>query len=155
MKALESLFNRSGGKLVLLGVGNPLRGDDGAGPKLVRELKNKIDAILLDCEEVPENFLGEIVKAQPDTVIIIDAVDLEKSPGSIAVLEEASLVSTGWSTHRVSLRPFIRYVKTNTEADVFVLGIQPKAMELGGKISDEVAQTLNLLKHLITKNFRR
>jgi len=155
MKALESLFNRSGGKLVLLGVGNPLRGDDGAGPKLIRELKNKIDAILLDCGEVPENFLGEIVKAQPDTVIIIDAVDLEKSPGSIAVLEEASLVSTGWSTHRASLRPFIRYVKANTEADVFVLGIQPKAMELGSKISDEVAQTLNLLKHLIMKNFRR
>jgi len=152
MKALESLFKKPGPKLALLGVGNPLRGDDGAGPELIRRLRNKTEAVLFDCEEVPENFLDEIAKTHPETVIVIDAVNLGTKPGAVAILEEDDFQSAGWSTHHASLRPFIKYLKANTGSDVFVLGIQPKATELGSKISDEVRQTLDILQRLITKN---
>lgn len=154
MTVLEPLFHRLKGKIVLLGVGNPLRGDDGAGPQLIQQLKGKIDAVLLDCGEVPENFLDEIAKIHPDIVLIIDAVNLGMNPGAVSILEEESLGGMGWSTHHASLRPFIKYVKADTEANVLVLGIQPKSTEFGSKISDEVEETLGLLEHVITKNFR-
>jgi len=152
MKTLDSLLARPDSRLVLLGVGNPLRGDDGAGPELILRLRNCTEATLFDCEEVPENFLGEIVKTNPKTVVIIDAVNLGMSPGDVAVLEEDSFAALGWSTHHASLRPLIKYLKANTASDVFVLGIQPKSTELGSKVSDEVRQTLDLLQRLITTN---
>ena len=152
MKTLESLFRKIGPKFVLLGVGNPLRGDDGAGPELLRRLRNKTSAILLDCEEVPENYLGEIAAIQPETIVVIDAVNLGTRAGAVALLEEDNFQSIGWSTHHGSLRPMIKYIKANTKADVFVLGIQPKSTEFGTEISSEVRQTLDLLQLLITGN---
>jgi hydrogenase 3 maturation protease len=152
MKTLESLFRKIGPKFVLLGVGNPLRADDGAGPELLRRLRNKTSAILLDCEEVPENYLGEIAAIQPETIVVIDAVNLGAGAGAVALLEEDNFQSIGWSTHHGSLRPMIKYIKANTKADVFVLGIQPKSTEFGTEISPEVRQTIDLLQLLITGN---
>jgi hydrogenase 3 maturation protease len=150
MKTLESLFRKIGPKFVLLGVGNPLRADDGAGPELLRRLRNKTSAILLDCEEVPENYLGEIAAIQPETIVVIDAVNLGAGAGAVALLEEDNFQSIGWSTHHGSLRALVQYIKATTQADVFVLGIQPKSTELGGELSPEVRQTIDLLQQIIT-----
>jgi len=152
MKPLESLFQAMGPRFVLLGVGQTLRGDDGAGPELLRILRHKTAATLLDCGEVPENYLDEIIKVNPETVVVVDAVNLGMEAGAVALLEEDSFQSAGWSTHHGSLRPLIKYIKANTKADVFVLGIQPKSTEFGAEISSEVRQTLDLLQQLITGN---
>ncbi|HSW38330.1 MAG TPA: hydrogenase 3 maturation endopeptidase HyCI [Acidobacteriota bacterium] len=150
MKTLESLFAGQGPGFVLLGAGNPLRGDDGAGPALIRRLRNRTNATLFECEDVPENYLGDIVKTRPDTIVVVDAVNLGMKPGAAAILDEENLQSVGWSTHHASLRPLIKYLKANTQAEIFVLGIQPKSTELGRKISPEVRRTLKLLERLIT-----
>ena len=152
MKPLESLFQAIGPRFVLLGVGQSLRGDDGAGPELLRILRHKTTATLFDCGEVPENYLDEIIKIHPETVVVVDAVNLGMEAGAVALLEENNLQSAGWSTHHGSLRPLIKYLKANTKADVFVLGIQPKSTEFGTEISSEVRQTLDLLQLLITRN---
>ena len=148
---LESLSNRLKGKVMILGVGNPLRGDEGAGPYLIEQLKGHTDAILLNCEEVPENFLGKIAENRPDSILIIDAIDLGMSPGAAAILEEDKLGDIGWSTHHASLRLFIDYVKADTKADVLILGIQPSSTEFGAEISVEVKETLGLLQRIIPK----
>jgi hydrogenase 3 maturation protease len=148
---IESLSNKLRGKVMILGVGNPLRGDDGAGPYLINQLQGQVDAILLDCGEVPENFLGKIAENQPDTIIIIDAIDLGISPGAVAILEEKNLRDTSWSTHHASLRLFINYVKTEIGGNVLILGIQPKSTEFGGKLSAEIKETIRLLQHTIPK----
>lgn len=148
---LELLSNRLKGKVMILGVGNPLRGDDGAAPYLIEQLKGQADAILLNCEEVPESFLGKITENQPDSILIIDAIDLRMKPGSVALLEEAELACTNWSTHHASLRLFVNYLKANGKADVLVLGIQPRSTEFGSEISAEVKETINLLQDIIPK----
>jgi len=56
-------------------VGNPLRGDDGAGPYLIRQLKGRVDATLLNGEEEPENLLDQIVGMKPDSILIVDALN--------------------------------------------------------------------------------
>lgn len=148
---LESLSNRLKGKVMILGVGNPLRGDDGAGPHLIEQLKGQVDAILLNCEEVPENFLGKITENQPNSILIIDAINLRMKPGYVALLEGTELECGSWSTHHASLRLLINYLKTDTKADVLILGIQPGSTDIGSKISSEVKKTINLLKHIIPK----
>jgi hydrogenase 3 maturation protease len=148
---LESLSNRLNGKVVILGVGNPLRGDDGAGPHLIHQLEGQVDATLLDCEEVPENFLGKIAENQPNSILIIDAIDLGMSPGAVAVLEEDKLEDTTWSTHHASLQLFINCLKADTGGNVLILGIQPKSTEFSFEISDEVKQTISLLQHIIPR----
>ena len=155
MKTLESLLWTVSPKFVLLGVGNPWRADDGAGPELLRRLRNKTSATLLNCEAAPENYLGEIVRIQPETVLVIDAVDLGTEAGAVALLEEDSFQSMGWSTHHGSLRALIQYIRANTRADVFVLGIQPKSTEWGGAITPEVSRTLDLLQRLLETHSTR
>jgi len=153
MKTLESLFAELGPRVVILGVGNPLHADDGAGPALIRRLKNKTNAALFECEDVPENYLGEIIKLCPKTIVVVDAVDLGMFPGTVAVLEEENLQAIGWSTHHASLGPLMKYLKANTQAEIFILAIQPKSTELGQKMSPEVRLTLRLLAGIMGRSF--
>jgi len=39
-RLLLELKKRLGGRVVIVGIGNVLRGDDGAGPELIEQLKN-------------------------------------------------------------------------------------------------------------------
>ena len=146
---LESLRNRLKGKVLILGVGNPLRGDDGAGPYLVEKLRGCVQATLLDCEDVPENFLGQIAENQPTSVLLIDAIDFGMTPGATALLEGDELEGMSLSTHHSSLQLFIKCLKAETKSNVLVMGIQPKSTRFGDGISSEVKETLDLLLPII------
>jgi len=148
---LELLKSRLKGKVLILGVGNPLRGDDGAGPYLIEQLNGKIDVPLLDCGEVPENFLGKIAELHPNTILIIETVHLGASPGAVAIIEADDIDRVSYSTHHASLRLLMNYLKIEIGAEVFVLGIQPKKTEFGIEISNEVKKTLSILKDIFIK----
>jgi hydrogenase 3 maturation protease len=146
---LELLKSRLKGKVLILGVGNPLRGDDGAGPHLIEQLNGKIDADLLDCGEVPENFLGKIAQLHPNTILIIETVHFGAPPGAVAIIEADDFDRISYSTHHASLRLSMNYLKIEIGAEVFVLGIQPKKTEFSMEISDEVKETLAILKNIL------
>jgi hydrogenase 3 maturation protease len=150
---LESIGNKLKGKVLILGVGNPLRGDDGAGPYLIRQLKGRVEAFLLNGEEEPENLLGQIVGMKPDSILIVDALELSAHPGSVALLEEDQLERRNLSTHHPSLKLFIECVKGETGANILVLGIQPKSIEIGRAISNEVKESLGHLREILIRAF--
>ena len=72
---LEHLKLHLAGKVVILGIGNTFRGDDGIGSLLAQRLKDKVSFIVYDSGPSPENYLGKIIKDKPDNIIIVDAVD--------------------------------------------------------------------------------
>jgi hydrogenase 3 maturation protease len=148
---IDLLSKKLSGKVMIMGVGNTLRGDDGAGPYLINQLETQVNAALLDCGEVPENFLGKIAEIHPDHIIIIDAVDLRADPGVVAILDDGEFVSTGWSTHHASLKLFIDCLKADTGSNVLVIGIQPKSTDFGSEMSAEVKETTTLLQQIILK----
>lgn len=149
---LETLSNKLNGNVLILGVGNPLRGDDVAGPYLIEQLEGRVNATLFDCGEVPENFLGKIAEVQPNSVLIIDAIDLGMRPGAAALLKEDQLFAgVRLSTHHASLQLFMKCLKAETGAKIVVLGIQPKSTDFGNEISDEVKESLDLLQQIITR----
>ena len=52
--------------MIILGIGNELKCDDGVGPFVIDELKDleNPNLIIIDGKTVPENFTGKIRKEQ-------------------------------------------------------------------------------------------
>jgi hydrogenase 3 maturation protease len=145
----EILTSRISGNVVVVGVGNPLRGDDAAGCLVAQALDGAPGVSVISAEEVPESYLGPVIAAQPDVVVLVDAVDLENAPGSVAILEMEELGSREASTHRAPLGLVADFLRHETGADVFLLAIQPVRLDFGYPVSSEVEESAASLALLL------
>lgn len=142
------LRNHLKGKIVIVGIGNTLRGDDGAGPELIRRLKNSFShsqlppIYLIDAGEVPENYLQKIAGYKPDTILLVDAVDFRGRPGAARIAEASAIRNDSVSTHNASLKLVMEYLEKETRADIFLLGIQPGNMAFGSGLSEPVRRAV-------------
>lgn len=134
--------NRS---VVILGIGNPDHGDDAVGPYLAERLAGRIDAAVINCEEIPESYTGVIRRLQPDTVIVLDAVSMGEKPGAVAVLTQEEVSTAGYSTHNASIGLLMKYLKQETGAEVFLLGIQPGNTSCGSPMTPPVKEAADTL----------
>lgn len=160
----EKLGKRLKGRISIIGVGNPMRGDDGAGPLLIKMLEGGHGAStmncqllqsrqpassreyqLLDCGQAPENYFAAIANFKPDTILVIDSAQFGEQPGEIRLFEVEDIKEEGISTHNASLSLFMGYLKKETSADIFLLAIQPGRTNLGKKMSHEVKETIHVL----------
>jgi hydrogenase 3 maturation protease len=137
------------GNVLLIGTGNTLRGDDGAGPAVVALLEGKVQAGLLDVGEVPESYFSRILAAQADTILVIDAADFGAAPGDLAILEVADIAGCGTSTHQMPMDLFFRFIRENSHAEMFALGIQPLQIAFGESMSPAVADSVRALAELL------
>lgn len=137
------------GRIVYMGMGNILRGDDGIGPKLVEELLKK-GARTVDAGTVPENYIGPVKRLEPDIIIMIDAVHLGREPGSVELLERDEILeNSGFSTHSLSPVLIMERLESETGAEVFMLAIQPADITLGAPLSPAVNNLLTTLPDLL------
>jgi hydrogenase 3 maturation protease len=142
----EQLNKLRGSKTVIVGIGNTLKGDDGVGPLVCRQLQlAKICAELIDAGTVPENYIQRIIKKTPQNLLIIDAIDFNAPPGTIEIFRPEQLSSTIFSTHTLSPRFFVEIVSRNIEVDVYFIGIQPAHTRLGDSMSPQVCQAAQQL----------
>ncbi|MDD2689870.1 MAG: hydrogenase maturation protease, partial [Candidatus Omnitrophica bacterium] len=129
MTDLEHLKSHLQGKVLILGIGNTLRSDDGVGSILASRIKDKVPYIVYDAGSSPENYLGKIIKDKPDSIIIVDAVDFGALPGSYKVQDADEFKPVNlFSTHNASLTLAINYLQNNLKADIIILIIQPKTI---------------------------
>lgn len=154
---LQALKDKLKGRVVLLGVGSRIRGDDAAGPELIEILKKgrpdtEREIFLFDGGEVPENYLLPIANLKPNLVIIVDAVDFGSRPGTIKLFPIRQIPQGSLSTHRLSLRFLGSYLEKEIQAKIFVLGIQPKSIKLEEKLSPEVKKALRDLADFFEKD---
>ncbi|MBU1906426.1 MAG: hydrogenase 3 maturation endopeptidase HyCI [Candidatus Omnitrophica bacterium] len=140
---LEHLKAHLTGKVVILGIGNTLRSDDGIGSLLASRLKDKLSYIVYDAGVSPENYLGKVDKDKPDNLVIIDAVDFGGKPGEFRAVDGEGIKTTNlFSTHNASLSMLINFLQSNSKMDIIVLIIQPKTIAFGDKLSPEIRETL-------------
>jgi hydrogenase 3 maturation protease len=151
MKQADPFRQMLRGKVVIVGVGNILRGDDGLGPMLVERLKDKVRALCINAGSTLENYLGKIIKAQPDTVLLIDAVHLGLQPGAYEMVEAAEIKQTGLSTHDISPRLLLDLLGMKIRGKIFLLGIQPQQLGLGNGVSRRIKKTLLELEQRIVR----
>ena len=144
-------------KLIILGVGNELKSDDGVGPYIIKKLKeenieNK-NLLFIDAQTVPENFKGKIRKENPTHLIIVDACLMDSQPGDMQIVNKYEFANIGISTHSMSLSFFVRYLEKDTDFRIIFVGIEPETMEMGEKPTLVVEKSANefieILKEII------
>jgi len=151
LKQLNVLRNS---KTVIIGIGNIIKGDDGAGPLVCQELKNEqISADLIDAGTVPENYIQKIIKKAPKNLLVIDAIDFGANPGTIKIFESGQLNSHVMSTHSLSPHLFVDMICQNIRVAVYFIGIQPAQVQLGQSISPEVNLAIEKLSEVLSQVF--
>ncbi len=145
-----SLKNILKGKVVMLCIGNIECGDDGAGPYFAKMIKDKVPYEVIDAGVAPENWTGVAARLKPDTIIIVDAICFEGEPGDVRIFSGEDLRSGKISTHDVSPKLLIEYLKETTLADIYILGIKPESNKFGQSLSPAVKQSLNNLISLLS-----
>jgi hydrogenase 3 maturation protease len=142
---------RGARRIVLLGVGNAGKGDDGAGPLCTERVRRALPAaaveriLVVDGGEVPESQTGPIRKFGPDLTVIVDAAVGGHAPGTVFIVEKEGITDDEVSTHRISLLYLVRYLEESIGSKVLILGIEPADLNAGETISAPVQAAIILI----------
>lgn len=131
-------------RVVVAGIGNPIRSDDNVGVKIVEALAGKVpgNVMLLEAETVPEGYLYDIEQFKPSHVLLIDAALLGLKPGEAKLVTPEEIPhQTTISSHTLPLRIFSEYIQKTMSAKIAFLLIEPKNVEFGEGLSLEIQKT--------------
>ncbi len=151
-------MSTSNGGTVVIGLGNPLMGDDGLGLVALERLRATYeigtDVELVDGGTWGMNLLPIIEDAA--RVILIDAIDVGAAPGTPARLEHARLpryLATKISPHQVDLRDVLGLaeLRGTLPNDTIALGLQPQRIKFGDGLSDIVRCGIDDLVALVVR----
>jgi hydrogenase 3 maturation protease len=141
-------------KVVVAGIGNPIRSDDFVGIKIIQDLQGKVPekVCLMECETVPESFLSEIEEFHPTHVLLIDAAFLGLKPGEASLVEAEKVANfPAVTTHVLPLRVFCDFIAQSTGAKIGLLLIEPKCMEFGEGLTAEVQASAKILADVLAE----
>ena len=123
-----------------------MRGDDAVGPLIIQKLSNlfpeRDHIIFFNGGTVPENYTGLIRRENPTNIIFVDAVDMKREPGYIRIVDKEEIGDYSISTHAMPLSFLIKYLESVTDADMILIGIQPKNMGMAQNVSKEVEKSV-------------
>ncbi len=129
-------------RVAIIGVGNEMNGDDGAGVCAVRELAARTpappDVLLIDAGAAPESYTGPLRRFTPDLIIEIDAAMLDDEPGATAWLNWREADGLSASTHTLPPSVLAKFIKADLGCEVAIIGIQPERVEMGAGLSPAV-----------------
>lgn len=128
--------------MTLLGIGNPLRKDDGLGSYLVGLLKEKASRSVkvLDCGSVPENFTYVVRKFNPTHILMIDAAELSVKPGEVRFVPIERIRGLAISTHTLPLHVLAKYLRQTVRTRIALLAVQPKEIAFEMGLTPEIAR---------------
>ena len=134
---------------LVLGVGNVLLADEGAGIHAMRYLENHYDlhdVRYLDAGTLSFTLASDIAEA--DHLIVFDAAQLDRPPGSIKVLENGELDeflrSGKCSVHEVGFADLMDIARLEgyLPERYAMIGIQPETLGWGEHPSESVRRAL-------------
>ena len=133
---------------ILLGIGNPLNGDDGVGI-YVAERFRKENWIPLPCGTAPENFTGIIRKSRPACLVLVDAAAMGISPGEYRIIPRDKIEDVSIGTHQLPLSLLIDFLSDSAER-IILIGIQPECSAPGEEISPAVRKGADRLVYVLS-----
>ena len=151
--SLQQLLNQqtAESRIAIVGIGNTLRSDDAAGILVARALKKSRllpdlkSMFVMDAGHAPENTTGELRTFAPDTVLLIDAVEMGEAPGTIRWVDMEEIEGMSASTHSLPLSMLASYLNWELKCEVTLLGIQLKTNDVGETVSADVSRAVNLV----------
>ena len=150
---LREFFGAGEKKVVLVGVGETLRGDDGVGIKII-ELLEEVpmdNVVLLNTGPVPEAFTGKVVEHRPTHVLLLDAANFQGKPGDVKLIKSSKIGGQTISTHSLPLTIFISYIEKMLGSKVLLLGVQPESIEFFTEMSPDVEKAAQEIAALLRK----
>jgi hydrogenase 3 maturation protease len=137
-------------RVAVLGIGNELRRDDGAGIVVARALRSLVSAnsrlLVIDAGPVPENFTGQLRRFEPSLVLIVDAAQLGELAGAVRCVSWQRSSGFSASTHSLPLHVLAGYLTAELGCEVLLLGIQPADIATGARLSAIVERSV---EHLV------
>ena len=138
-------------KTVVLGLGNVLHRDDGAGPQAIRRLcadprvpagVSLLEGGTLGLELLP--YIWDCAR-----LIVIDAVDVGGSPGTLIRVsgEELNALPGNSNVHQLGVADLLVALRMLAERQpqVVLLGVQPENTDWSCELSSGVAATIDSL----------
>ncbi|MFA5113879.1 MAG: hydrogenase maturation peptidase HycI [Candidatus Margulisiibacteriota bacterium] len=132
-------------RVVLLGVGSDLRGDDAAGMLVAAQLQNAPKPTVLLGGTAPENLTGEIKKLKPSHLLIVDAAELKAAPGTVKLLTPEEIGGFSFSTHALPLKVMIDFILADWQCAVTIIAIQPADTRFGAPVHPAVNRAVGEL----------
>ena len=149
----DDLRQRLTGRVCLVGIGNPDRGDDALGLRLAETVRDLGYPDVILAERTPERWTERLARGAFQTVVFLDAVGMSAAPGDVIFLEGTEIVARypQVSTHKLSLGTIARLIEAAGPTRVFLLGVQPQSVDHGAELSAPVRTTLEILRDLLVE----
>jgi hydrogenase maturation protease len=148
-------------KTVILGIGNILQSDDGIGVHIVNRLKDEYlfpDSVsIIDGGTMGLDLLAFL--EDNDRVLIVDAIDFHKEPGTIETLtgdEIPKFLGSKLSVHQIGLSDMLFAAKLMgiSPSEVCLIGIQPRSVDTGLELSREVKSRFEVLLNIVLQKLK-
>lgn len=142
---------------VVIGLGNPLMGDDGLGITALATLRDEWevpdDLLLVDGGTWGMNLLPTIEGAR--RVLLLDAIDQGMPAGTQVVLSRDEIpkyLAVKLSPHQIDMREVLALaeLRGTLPPETIALGIQPERVELSLALSPTVASHVEALLATVT-----
>ena len=134
---------------VVIGVGNPLMGDDGLGIEALEFLRNgwrfEPHLELLDGGTWGLNLLPQVEAAR--RVLFIDAIDAGAEPGTLVELEREDIprfLAIKLSPHQIDVKEVLALaeLRGTLPEELAAVGLQPDSVEMRTSLSPALASRL-------------
>jgi hydrogenase 3 maturation protease len=146
-----AIWLRGAKKTVIMGIGNPVRRDDFVGIAVVKHLEKTVlpDVCLIETGEIPESYLGVVEKAHPSHILMVDAADMGEQPGKSRLVSPKEIEGLSLSTHNLPLSVVSEYMRKRTRAKIALLAIQPKILDFGEGLGEELSIVARELSEVV------
>lgn len=140
-------------RVLILGVGNVLFGDDGFGSSAVEYMQNNCeipeDVYTMDVGTGSGDILFNVALSQtkPEKIIILDAVDMKKKPGEVFQLSVDELPAnklSDFSMHFFPSANLLKELRDQMNINIVIVACQAERMpdSVSPGLSDSVKQAL-------------
>jgi hydrogenase maturation protease len=143
-------------KIAVLGLGNILLQDEGAGVHAIETLRKDFafpkNIQLVDGGTIGLDLLSFIEGM--DKILIIDAVNIKKKPGTIVIVDDEnipSLISAKLSVHEIAFPDVLSVLRLlgTKPARMTLIGIQPESIDAGFNMSEAVNKNFGRLVNTV------
>ncbi|KLU67683.1 hydrogenase 1 maturation protease [Desulfosporosinus acididurans] len=131
----------------ILGLGNSIRQDEGAGIHLLERLRNNLppEIVLLDGGTDGLRLLEFVENTK--RLIVLDAVEAGKKPGEVVVWrgdEVPKYTSNKLSVHQMSFAEVLYWAgfQGRTPEEIVVIGIQPESLDWGTELTETLQRSI-------------
>jgi len=130
-------------RVLIVGLGNELLGDDGVGVHAVRALLKNPPAGVRAAEVGTRVLRAQQLLEDADVVIAIDAVRAGGRPGTVYRLHAEDVdMQQSYSLHDMGIAGLLRIMPEDSRPCVIILGVEPETIDYGTDLSPTVRSAL-------------